>query len=106
MPDADLIGQASLNGNPPFITIYLSVQDDKVKRAAFDAHGCGVTTALCSVTTELVVGKSIAECRLLTIDQVCAAVDGVPPDKNHCAHVCLKALLNAVNSGSDHDERH
>ena len=97
MENADLVGRASINGNPPFISIFLAISDNKVRRATFEAHGCGVTTAICSVTTELVVAKTIQECRLLTVDAICTELKGVPPDKLHCVHVCLKALHNAVN---------
>lgn len=95
---ADFFGKASLNGNPPFITIYLSICDDTVVKASFEAAGCGVTTAICSVTTELLEGRTLAGCRQLDIDLVCKSLDGVPPDKRHCVHVVLKALSNALTS--------
>jgi NifU-like protein involved in Fe-S cluster formation len=96
MPNADRIGRASVNGNSPFITIYLTISGGVIQRAMFDAQGCGVTTAICSATTELVSGKSIEQCRLLTIDDISCELDGVPPDKRHCSLVCLKALANAL----------
>jgi NifU-like protein involved in Fe-S cluster formation len=33
--------------------------------------------------TELIVGRTIAECRELTTDDLIAALDGEPPDKRH-----------------------
>ena len=87
MKNADLVGRASINGNPPFISIFLAVSENTVKRATFEAQGCGVTTAICSVTTEMIVGKTIEECRLLTIDAICTELEGVPSDKMHCAHI-------------------
>lgn len=95
---AELVGKASLNGNPPFITLYLSVSGETVSRAGFEAAGCGVTTAICSVTTELLEGKTIEECAALNVEQVCESLDGVPPDKRHCVHVVLKALSNALTT--------
>ena len=97
MPNADRIGRASINGNPPFITIYIALSGGIIQRAMFEAQGCGVTTAICSVTTDLVLGKSIEECRLLTIDDISSELDGVPPDKRHCTLVCLKALADALD---------
>jgi nitrogen fixation NifU-like protein len=64
MKDADLVGRASINGNPPFISIFLAMSGNNVKRATFESHGCGVTTAICSVTTEFIVGKTIQECNM------------------------------------------
>jgi len=93
---ADLVGKASLNCNPPYITLYLKVSDDVITRAGFESAGCGVTTAICSVTTELIEGTSLEDCKLITVDQVCQRLDGVPPDKRHCVLVVLKALNNAL----------
>jgi len=97
LSEHDLVGKASLNGNPPFVTIYLSVNDDVVAKAGFEAAGCGVTTAICSVTTELLEGKTLDDCESLNVEQVCDSLDGVPADKRHCVHVVLKALSNAVD---------
>ena len=93
---ADLQGAASQNGNPPFITLYLSIQNGRVIKAGFESAGCGVTTAICSATTELLHGLTIEECKSLHVDQVCEVLGGVPPDKLHCAHVVLKALSKAI----------
>jgi NifU-like protein involved in Fe-S cluster formation len=95
---ADLTGAASLNGNPPFITFYLSIQNGRITKAGFESAGCGVTTAICSVTTELLHGLTIEECKSLNVDQICEMLDGVPPDKLHCAHVVLKALTKTLES--------
>lgn len=97
MNDADLIGRASLNGNAPFISIFLAICNNTVTKATFEAHGCGVTTAICSILTELATDKTIEECRLLDVAVICQELGGVPPDKMHCVHVGLKALHNAVS---------
>ena len=97
---ADLVGCASLNGNPPFISLFLVFEGDRVSRTGFEAQGCGVTTAVCSVTTELLEGKTIAECQDLAVDEVIDSLEGVPPDKLHCVHVVLKALSNALDAAN------
>ncbi len=101
MAEATRSGKASLDGNPPFIQIFLLIENDVISRSTFDAHGCGVTTAICSATTEMLIGKSLAHCQLLTIEDITSAVDGVPLDKHHCAHVCLKALRDAIKQGGE-----
>ena len=95
MEDAELMGRASLDGNPPFISLFIALSDDKVAKATFEAAGCGVTTAVCSATTELLVDKTLAQCASLSADEVCEELEGVPPDKMHCVHVVLKALAIA-----------
>jgi len=51
--------------------------------------------------TELIVGRTIAECRKLTTDDLIAALDGVPPDKLHCPALAIggAARRSAENSG-------
>jgi len=101
--DADLKGVASLNGNPPFITIYLLLQDDRIVKAGFEAAGCGVTTAVCSVATERLEGLTLLECKALDADEVCKMLEGVPPDKLHCVSVVLRALENALDSAKSNN---
>ncbi len=93
---ADLMGKASLDGSPPFISLYVALDNDKVVKATFKSAGCGVTTAVCSATTELLVGKTLAQCACLSATDVCDELDGVPSDKMHCVHVVLAALLDAI----------
>jgi nitrogen fixation NifU-like protein len=46
--------------------------------------------------TEMIAGRSIAECRELTVDDLIAALDGVPPDKLHCPGLAIAALRDAL----------
>jgi NifU-like protein involved in Fe-S cluster formation len=66
MTGASIIGKGSLDGNPPFVTFYLRIDRNHVVDATFQAEGCGVTIACGSMLTELVHGRSLAECRQLT----------------------------------------
>ena len=47
--------------------------------------------------SELVLGRSIAECRELTAEELIEALDGVPPDKLHCPALAIGALRNALS---------
>ena len=46
--------------------------------------------------SELVLGRSIAECRELTAEDLTEALDGVPPDKVHCPAMAIAALRDAL----------
>jgi NifU-like protein involved in Fe-S cluster formation len=97
---ANLIGKGSLDGYPPFVTLYLRTDADRVGDATFQAEGCGVTIACGSKLTELVHGRSLAECRQLTTHSIAEALDGIPPGKEYCADVAIRALHDAVNKWS------
>ncbi len=58
--------------------------------------GCGPTIASGSMLTEMIRGKSIAECRELTAENLIKALDGMPPDKLHCPALAIGALKDAL----------
>jgi NifU-like protein involved in Fe-S cluster formation len=92
----DLVGKGSLDGYPPFVTFYLHIDRNHVVDASFQAEGCGVTIACCSMLTELVQGRSLAECHQLTAHTLSEALDGIPLGKEYCADVAIRALQNAI----------
>ena len=47
--------------------------------------------------SELVVGPSIEDCRVLTTEDLIEALDGVPPDKLNCPAMAIAALLDALS---------
>ncbi len=91
MLEPDATGKADLDGRAPRVFIYLKAKDGAVSDAGFQALGCGVTIACCSVLTELVKGRPLTECRNLTPKDVIDALDGVPSDKQFCADLAIKA---------------
>ena len=92
----DAIGKASINGRPPYFTIYLKLTGEQVTRATFVTYGCGYSIAACSALTELVTGKTISECRGMTADHVVTALDGMPEEKRFCADLAVAALRDAL----------
>ena len=88
------VGHSSLIGNPPFISIYVCIKEGKIVDASFESQGCGVTTAICSVTTELLKDRRLNS--LPDQDEIVAELDGVPADKLHCVQIVLQAVSNAV----------
>jgi len=47
------------------VTVYLHLEDGKVKEAAFEGKGCAISTASASMMTEAVKGKSLEEAKAL-----------------------------------------
>jgi nitrogen fixation protein NifU and related proteins len=83
MEHHDLTGHAGTPGQGAFLIMFLRVEDGHVADAKYRTYGCGPTIAAGSMLTELVVGRTIAECRELTVENLIEALDGVPPDKLH-----------------------
>jgi nitrogen fixation NifU-like protein len=83
MEHPDLTGTAGTPGNGPFMVVYISVRNGTVVAAKFQTYGCGPTIASGSMLTEMIIGRTIDECRELTAEELIEALDGVPPDKLH-----------------------
>src|SRR4051794_3448473 len=81
MESPDAVGKASLGGRPPHVTIFLRTEGKEVTNAQFQTFGCGYSIACCSVLTELVAGRSLADCSRLTRHAVLDTLAGVPADK-------------------------
>jgi nitrogen fixation NifU-like protein len=94
--DADLTDHASAPGRGAFMILDLRLAGDHVTAAKHHTDGCGPTIASGSMLTELIIGKPIAECRKLTVDNLIEALDGMPPDKLHCPALAIAVLKDAL----------
>ena len=96
MDDPDLTGHAGAPGRGAFLILFLKVRDERIAAAKYHTHGCGPTIASGSMLTDLIVGRTLADCTALTADDLIAALDGVPPDKLHCPALAIAALRDAL----------
>jgi nitrogen fixation NifU-like protein len=101
MDAPDLTGHAGAPGRGAFLILFLKVREGRIVAAKYHTYGCGPTIASGSMLTEMIVGRTIAECRELTVEDLIEALDGVPPDKLHCPALAIGALRDALNHGLD-----
>jgi nitrogen fixation protein NifU and related proteins len=92
----DLVGHAGAPGRGAFMIIYLRLEDDRIAAAKYHTIGCGPTIASGSMLTEMIVGKTIAQCGEITSEKLIEALDGVPPEKLHCPALAVSALRDAL----------
>ncbi len=76
--------------------LYLRLENDRIAAAKYHTIGCGPTIASGSMLTEMIVGKTVAECGGITSEKLIDALDGVPPDKLHCPALAVAALRDAL----------
>jgi nitrogen fixation protein NifU and related proteins len=92
-------------GNPAcgdMMKLCLRIEDGIIVDAKFKTFGCSAAIAASSMTTELIIGKSIAEASALTNEAVAEALGGLPPTKRHCSVLAEDALRAALE---DHNRR-
>ena len=79
------------------MTLYLRMQEGVIAEVRFQTLGCSASIAASSVTTELVVGKSVSEARAITRHNIAEALDGIPPAKLHSTVLAIDTLNSALD---------
>lgn len=92
--DADIIGNASINGTAP-VRLYFKIRDGVIKKVKFQAFGCGFLIACCSALTELLTDQKCEECQINT-ELLTNHLGGLPPDKEFCAVLAIAAMRDAL----------
>jgi nitrogen fixation NifU-like protein len=72
----------------------LSVRMDqgRIAEAHFRTRGCVTAMACSSLLTELLCGKTLAEARAITPEQISEALGGLPPATFHAAQLARDAV--------------
>jgi nitrogen fixation NifU-like protein len=86
-------------GNPAcgdLMKLYLKIENGTITDAKFKTFGCSAAIAASSMTTELIIGKSVDEASRLSNEAVAEALGGLPPTKRHCSVLAEDALRAAL----------
>ena|SRR6056297_1250208 len=94
--DADGVGEVGNIQCGDIMKIYIKVEDDVITDCKFKTFGCGSAIASSSVTTEMVIGKTIDEALELTNKDVVQQLGGLPSVKVHCSVLAEDALKVAI----------
>lgn len=100
--DADAIGTVGSPECGDMLRMWLKFteKDGKrvIDRASFQAFGCQTAIAVASMATELLRGKTAAEAKDLTVQQLTGGLGPLPPMKIHCGQLVEGALRNALEN--------
>jgi nitrogen fixation NifU-like protein len=94
--DADGVGEVGNIQCGDIMKIYIKVENDVITDCKFKTFGCGSAIASSSVTTEMVIGKTIEEALELTNKDVVQQLGGLPSVKVHCSVLAEDALKVAI----------
>jgi nitrogen fixation NifU-like protein len=76
--------------------IWLKVKDGTIAQATFLTDGCGTSIASGSMTTEMAKGRTLAEARKISQENVLNALGGLPQESQHCALLAANTLKEAI----------
>jgi len=94
--DADGVGKV---GNPvcgDVMTIYINVEDERLKDIKFKTFGCAAAIATSSMITELAKGMTLDEAMEVSNEDVADALEGLPQVKMHCSNLAAEGLHKAI----------
>jgi nitrogen fixation NifU-like protein len=76
--------------------LYLRIADNRIVEAKFKTMGCPAAIAASSITTEMLIGRTVEEALQLTREEVSTALGGLSPQKVHCSVLSEDALKAAL----------
>ena len=102
--DASGVGTVGNAKCGDMMRLYLKINEEQVIiDCNFKTYGCGAAVASSSMATEMIKGKTVAEAMKLTNKAVMEALDGLPPEKEHCSLLAEETLHAAL---WDYAEKH
>lgn len=101
MKDADTIGTAGSPDCGDMLRMWVKFKEEGgrkvIDRATFQTFGCQTAIAVASVATEMLAGKTIAEAKSMSGEELAAPLGALPPVKIHCAQLVEGALRSALS---------
>lgn len=94
--NADGVGEVGNVKCGDIMRIYVKIENDIIVDVKFKTFGCGSAIAASSISTELIMGKSVDDALSLTNKDVVDALGGLPPVKVHCSVLAEQALKAAI----------
>jgi len=101
MKDADAVGTAGSADCGDMLRMWVKFKEEGgrkvIDRATFQTFGCQTAIAVASVATEMLAGKTIAEAKSMSGEELAAPLGALPPVKIHCAQLVEGALRSALS---------
>ena len=78
------------------LRLAVRIENGRIAAARFKTQGCVAAIACSSVLTDVLIGKSPAEIRVLTPEQISSALGSLPPATFHAAQLATDAVATLL----------
>jgi nitrogen fixation protein NifU and related proteins len=96
--DADAVAELENPACGDVVRLTLRIAGDRVVEARFKAKGCVASIACASAMTEAIAGKSLAEARSASREEISAALGRLPQASAHAAQLAIDVLQAALKN--------
>jgi nitrogen fixation protein NifU and related proteins len=79
------------------LRLSVRLEDGRIVAARFKTQGCVTSIAASSMLTDLLMGKTPAEARNITPEQISESLGGLPQATFHAAQLCADAFAALLN---------
>lgn len=94
--NADGVGEVGNAKCGDIMRMYVKIEDDVIVDCKFRTFGCGSAIAASSISTEMLIGKTIDEALAITNKDVVDELGGLPVVKVHCSVLAEQAFKVAI----------
>jgi len=94
--NADGIGEVGNAKCGDIMRMYVRIENDILVDVKFRTFGCGSAIAASSISTEMLIGKTVDEALEITNQDVVDELGGLPVVKVHCSVLAEQAFKMAI----------
>lgn len=94
--NADGVGEVGNAKCGDIMRMYVKIENDVIVDCKFRTFGCGSAIAASSISTEMLIGKTIDEALIITNKDVVDELGGLPVVKVHCSVLAEQAFKVAI----------
>lgn len=96
MENPDGVGEAQNPVCGDTMRLFIRVEENRIDDVRFLTFGCSAAIAASSITTEMIMGKTLEEVLSVSSDMVTDALGGLPSTKTHCSVLAEQAIKAAI----------
>ncbi|RYG37021.1 hypothetical protein EON81_07895 [bacterium] len=90
------VGSGGVPGDGPYVTLWLLVEGQTIRRAGYACNGCPSSIAAASMAAQIATGRTLAQIALLDACDLLLLLGGLPEGKEFYAELAVQAIRNAA----------